>query len=82
LNLCIALIKLGKIKESEIMILETLKTNPETFYIIIPQFYNAAKKDKDIASIVLKILKTLKEESLTHSFTIFIMRNIILGFRP
>ncbi|MDI6700582.1 MAG: hypothetical protein QME48_05050 [bacterium] len=60
LNLGIALVKLGKIKESEVMIIETLKTNPETFYIIVPQFYNAAKNDKDVASIVLKILKNLE----------------------
>ncbi|MEO0281431.1 MAG: hypothetical protein ABIN05_03680 [candidate division WOR-3 bacterium] len=64
LNFSIALIKLGKIKESEVIINETLKSNPETFYIIIPQFYNSAKNDKDVATIVLKILKSIERKNL------------------
>ncbi len=64
LNLSLAMLKTGKIKESEIMIIETLKIKPETFYIIIPNFYNPAQKDKEVAQLVLKILRNIDKSKI------------------
>ncbi|MGE3063614.1 MAG: tetratricopeptide repeat protein [bacterium] len=64
LHLSIILIELGKIREAESLILETVKIQPNLFYEIMPKFYAPSKKSKDIAESILKILDSVDKSKL------------------
>ena len=64
LHLSIVLIELGKIREAESIILETVKIQPDLFYEIIPKFYQPSRRNKDIAESILKILDSIDKSKL------------------
>ena len=64
LHLSIILIELGKIREAESIILETVKIQPELFYEIMPKFYAPSKKSKEVAESILKILDSVDKSKL------------------
>ncbi len=64
LNYNIILIKLNEIENAKELIANSVNKNSQLFYEIIPNFYEPAYKDQDIAKGILEILKNIKKESL------------------